>query len=197
MRKFMFGLISLTFFTLITGCASSSPSRFYTLSPASGPAVKTGVDYAVSVGPVVVPAMVDRPQIVLRAGPNRVFIDEFDRWASPLRDNIQQVVVENLISMLGTTRVTVFPKSTAVDASYRTLIKVLRFDSELGKEASLDALWEVKAQKQERSRRGRTTLSEPVSDDGYEALVAAHSRALAKLSAEIADAIRAFETGTP
>jgi len=141
--------------------------------------------------------MVDRPQIVLRAGPNRVFIDEFDRWASPLRDNIQQVVVENLISMLGTTRVTVFPKSTAVDASYRTLIEVLRFDSELGKEASLDALWEVKAQKQERSRRGRTTLSEPVSDDGYEALVAAHSRALAKLSAEIADAIRAFETGTP
>ncbi len=197
MRKFMFGLISLTFFTLITGCASSSPSRFYTLSPASGPVVKIGVDYAVSVGPVVVPAMVDRPQIVLRAGPNRVFIDEFDRWASPLRDNIQQVVVENLISMLGTTRVTVFPKSTAVDASYRTLIKVLRFDSELGKEASLDALWEVKAQKQALSRRGRTTLSEPVSDDGYEALVAAHSRALAKLSAEIADAIRAFETGTP
>jgi len=126
-----------------------------------------------------------------------VFIDEFDRWASPLRDNIQQVVVENLISMLGTTRVTVFPKSTAADASYRTLIEVLRFDSELGKEAALDALWEVKAQKQERSRRGRTTLSEPVSDDGYEALVAAHSRALARLSADIADTIRAFEKGAP
>ncbi len=197
MRKFMYGLVFLTFFTFITGCASSSPSHFYTLTPVSVPALTTGADYAVSVGPVVVPAMVDRPQIVLRTGPNRVFIDEFDRWASSLKDNIQQVVVENLISMLGTTRVTMFPKFTAADASYRTLIEVLHFDSELGKKATLDALWEVKALKKELSHRGRTTLSEPVSGEDYEALVAAHSRALAKLSADIAEAIRAFEKGTP
>jgi hypothetical protein len=37
---------------------------------------------------------------------------------------------------------------------------------------------------------GRTTLREPVQGEGYDALAAAHSRALAGLSQDIAAAIR-------
>jgi hypothetical protein len=38
-------------------------------------------------------------------------------------------------------------------------------------------------------------VSETVSDAGYAAIVAAHSRALEKLSGDIADAIRGLEDG--
>jgi hypothetical protein len=37
---------------------------------------------------------------------------------------------------------------------------------------------------------GRTTLREPVQGEGYDALAAAHSRAIAGLSRDIAAAIR-------
>ena len=59
------------------------------------------------------PAVVDRPQIVVRTGPNEVWLDEFNRWASPLEDNLGRVIAENLVAMLGTPHVTVFPQTEA------------------------------------------------------------------------------------
>jgi Uncharacterized protein conserved in bacteria len=148
---------------------------------------------SVSVGPISVPAVIDRQQIVILTGPNQVFMDEFNRWASPLKDNIGRVVVENLVSILETTQVTLFPQSTAADASYRAVIEVLRFDSEFGKAATLDALWTVISAKDGQSHRGRTTLTEATQGGDYAALAAAHSRALGKLSAEIAKEIQVME----
>jgi len=179
--------------TLLAGCASTKPSQFYTLSPSAMPAIATSSDISVSVGPVSIPAVVDRPQIVLRTGENQVSIAEFDRWASPLKGDIARVVAENLVSMLGTPQVSVFPQSIAADASHRVVINVLRFDSEPGKMATLDALWSVSSRKNGQDRSGRTTITEPAQGGGYAELVAAHSRALGRLSGDIAAAIRQIE----
>jgi len=179
--------------TLLAGCASTKPSQFYTLSPSAMPAIATSSDISVSVGPVSIPAVVDRPQIVLRTGENQVSIAEFDRWASPLKGDIARVVAENLVSMLGTPQVSVFPQSIAADASHRVVINVLRFDSEPGKMATLDALWSVSSRKNGQDRSGRTTITEPTQGGGYAELVAAHSRALGRLSGDIAAAIRQIE----
>ena len=197
MKKFLKSLIFCIVMIFVAGCASSPTSRFYTLSSTSVPDGKPHGNYAVSVGPVSVPAVVDRPQIVLRTGPNKVFIDEFDRWASPLKDNIQRVIVENLMATLGTTQITMFPRSIPSDGSYRTVINILHFDSEPGKATTLDALWEVSLPGQGPLRRGRTTVTEPLESGGFDALVAAHSRALGQLSAEIAGAIRELEARNP
>jgi uncharacterized lipoprotein YmbA len=185
-------MIACAVAALISGCASS-PSRFYTLSTTAAPAAAPAAGCAVSVGPVSVPAAVDRLQIVVRTGPNQVFISEFDRWASPLKTDISRVVAENLVSMLGTTQVTVFPASSAADASYRVMIDVLRFESEPDRAATLDALWTISAVKSGQARRSRTTRTESTQNTGYAALVAAHSRALGQLSVEIAAAIREME----
>ena len=66
----------------------------------------TSSNLSVVVGPVSVPAVVDRPQIVVNTGPNQVRLEEFNRWASPLQNNIARVVADNLVAMLGTPRVT-------------------------------------------------------------------------------------------
>jgi hypothetical protein len=39
-------------------------------------------------------------------------------------------------------------------------------------------------------------VREPTQGSGFDALAAAHSRALARLSADVADAIRALDRGT-
>lgn len=186
-------LVSCAIATIIIGCASSTPSRFYTLSATSGPAVIPQADYSVSVGPVTVPSLVDRPQIVTRTGPNQVYVEEFERWAYPLKEDIGRVIVKNLIALLGTTQVTLFPQSTAAGASYRIMIDILHFDSVPGKEATLDAIWAVTSTRSGQSHRGRTTLSEVAQGSDYAALVAAHSRALDQLSTDIAKVIQGIE----
>ena len=44
-----------------------------------------------------------------------------------------------------------------------------------------------------KSQTGRTTVREPAPEPGYDALAAAHSRAVARLSRDIADAVRALD----
>jgi len=175
------------------GCATSR-SDFYTLS-SSSKAVSADAGYSVAVGPVSVPEIVDRPQIVVRTGPNQVFIDEFHRWGSPLRDEIARGIAGNLAALLGTPRVSVFPHSTSSGANYRVAVDVMIFDSTPGESAALDAVWGIRGAGGGAVRSGRTTVSETVSDAGYAAIVAAHSRALEKLSVDIADAIRGLEGG--
>ncbi len=170
------------------GCASQ-PSKFYTLSPTGEPAQMTE-SFSIAVGPVYLPPVVDRPHIVLTTSAHEVKIDEFHRWASPLQSEIAQVVAENLARTLGTGMVSVFPQGAATGASYRVMIDIMRFETTPGKGVNLDSVWTVRAAKEKSSRTGRTMVSEAISDTGTAGLVAAHSRALGRLSGDVAAAIR-------
>jgi uncharacterized protein len=184
--------ITCAFAILVAGCGSTPASRFYTLSASPGPAAPSS-DLSLAVGPVTVPAAVDRPQIVVSTGPNQVRLDEFNRWASPLQNNIARVVAENLVAMLGTPRVTISPLTLSAGADYRAAIEVQRFDSALGEAAMLDVVWTVTRARDGTSQTGRTTVREPTTAQDYDALAAAHSRALARLSRDIADAVQALD----
>ena len=177
---------------VVTGCAATPSSQFFTLSAVPGPAAPSS-DLSVAVGPIAIPASVDRPQIVVTVSPTQVRLDEFNRWVSPLQNNIGRVVAENLVAMLGTPRVTLSPQLLAADVNYRVGIEVQTFESAPGLAAMLDAVWTVARTKDGRSRTGRTTVREPAPQPGYDALAAAHSRAVARLSRDIADAVGALD----
>jgi uncharacterized protein len=178
------------------GCGSSPPSRFYTLRATAPPAASPSTLF-VAVGPVTVPAVVDRPEVVVNAGPNELRMDDFNRWASPLQDNVARAVAENLVAILGTPRVILFPQPLASDPEYRVVIEVRAFESVLGASASIDAVWSIRRAKDGKTQTGRTSARENVSDGSYEGLAAAHSRALARLSQDIADAILALQKSAP
>lgn len=192
MYRFIILAVVCALTALVVGCSSSPPSRFYTLSAASGVA-GTPSNVSVAVGPVSVPPIVDRPQIVVSMGSNQVRLEEFNRWASPLQSNIARVIAENLTALLGTTRVTLFPQSTSADAEYRAIIDVQRFDSMPGEAVMLEAVWTVRRMKDGKAETGRTTVRETVQENGYDALAAGHSRALARLSDDIANAVRLLD----
>lgn len=177
---------------LIAGCVSSPDSRYYTLNATMNHAAESS-SLSVVVGPVSVPAAVDRPQIVVSTGPNQVRVDDYNRWASPLQSNISRVIADNLGSILGTPRVTVFPQALVATADYQAAVEVQSFESALGEAATLDAVWTVRRIKDGKLRVGRTTVREPASERGYDALAAAHSRAAARLSQDIAGAVRALD----
>jgi uncharacterized lipoprotein YmbA len=195
MMRTVAALALLCCLALAPGCASTPP-RFYSLSALAVP-TSTSSDVSVIVGPVSVPSRVDRPQFVLTTGANQVSIDDFNRWASPLQDNLAGVVAENLSALLGTSRVLLSQSSASAEADYRVQIDVWNFESVPEQSASLGAVWTVRRLKDGKTVSGRTSAREPVEGAGYAALAAAHSRAALRLSTDIAGALSALRADSP
>jgi uncharacterized lipoprotein YmbA len=165
--------------------------RFYVLSASPMPApAPGGLSYRVAVGPVTVPAAVDRPQIVLRVDANRVALQEQSRWAEPLKESIPRVVASNLAALLGDAQVG--PGYAGRRRSRRLPCNdrhpALRFGP--GGGATLEVLWRVSVTSGGAATSGRFLIREPAGGQGFDAIAAAHSRALAALSKDIAAAIR-------
>jgi uncharacterized protein len=184
----------------LPGCGSSPKESYYTLSadaPVNGALPASGESaYTIAVGAITLPEVVDRPQFVLRASPNEVTIIELHRWAGPLKSEIPRIIADNLAADLNVKRVAAYPQSAGENADYRVLVDIQRFDSTLGESVTIDALWTVKRVSDGILRTGRSTARESSSGGTYEAVVAAHSRALATISREIAEAVRFISATT-
>jgi uncharacterized lipoprotein YmbA len=189
MKKLFSTLFALALVAVIAAGCASSPSRFYTLNDTAKGDGVAEMQYAVLVGPVTIPAEVDRPQFTIQIAPNCVAIDEFNRWAEPLNENIARVVAADLATLLGSPRVTAVSLAN-FDPAYRVTIDIQRFQSKPGNSAQLEAVWVVHKVASTVTLSGHTIANEPVSGNGFEALAAAHSRALAKMSTDIAAAVR-------
>jgi uncharacterized lipoprotein YmbA len=191
-RFLLFGLGLL----LVLGCVSSPPSRFYTLSSLQEGGKGSGElpsdrDLIIVVGPIQFPEYLDRTEIVTRSSSNKITLSDFDLWAGSLAEGFSRVLAENLSVLLSTESVIVYPGPRWALARYRITIDVIRFDGSLGGDVSLIARWAILEGKERKLVFGRkSTIIEPSGAQGYEAMVAADSRALEKLSREIAEAIR-------
>ena len=183
-------LLTGTAIALLAGCASSPQASFYTLSATAPPRPATVATFSVAVDAVVLPALVDRPQLVLRQDDNRVALDEQHRWAEPLRNGLGLVLAENLSRLLGQRQVVAYPHGTGIDPDYRVQVDVQGFELQSGGTATLDAVWMVRARAGGASKAGRTQAHEPTGTT-LETAVAAMSRAVGTLSADIAGAVQA------
>lgn len=178
---------------LTAGCGTTQPTRFYQLTPqAEPPADQQPLsDLAIGVGPVRLADYLGRPQIVQRENENKLKVEEFDRWGGSLETNVAWVVAENLSTLLGTQSAITFPWERAVIPDYQVIINVRRLDSGDGSQVQLVGLWQIiNAQGRGLLSINRSAISEPVTDASVDALVAAQSRALARMSGRIAAAIR-------
>ena len=175
---------------LLAACGSSPKERYYTLTAdASAPVTGTSA-LSIAVGPVTVPEAVDQPQIVAQVGANQVAMYEYQRWAGPLKGEIARVIAANLAQELGTPRVWSYAQATLPKRDYQVLVDVQRFDSVLGEAVTVEALWTIRPAEGGKAKTGRSSVRQATAGDGFDALAAAHSRALARVSQDIAAAIR-------
>jgi len=59
-------------------CTTTATARFYTLgSTATADGAASSAPGSVMIGPVTIPAAVDRPEFVIQVAPNRVEVEEF------------------------------------------------------------------------------------------------------------------------
>ena len=175
---------------LLGGCGSSPTSSFYRLKPeATLTAMGASAPLYVVVSPVTIPELVNRPQIVVNLADDQVQPNEFQRWAEPLKSNIQRTIAGDLAALLGSDHVNVFDADPGGPPVWRVRVDVMRFDSVPGEAATVDAQWTIRPPKTATPIFGRTLAHEPVQGQGYDALVAAHDRALAAVSRDIAASI--------
>ena len=182
--------VSIALIAMAAAGCSTAPSRFYSLSSTSTADGTSATPVSVLVGPVTIPAAVDQPEFVVRVAANRVDVDEFNRWVAPLGDGIARAVAGDLVVLLGTPQVAT-QQLANFNPDYRVTIDVQQFESIQGNAAVIQAVWTVRRTSNGETRSGRTDAREPVQGQGFDALAAAHSQAIARVSADIAAAIRA------
>ena len=187
-------LFTLSLFVMIlSGCASSPSSKFYQLNPAQSRTSVSDVSpcqsLVIAVGPVRIPDYLDRPQIVTRSGKNELKLSEFDRWAGSLESDVNRILVEDISSLLPADRFSVVrwvpTLESQVPASYRVEVLVDRFEGTLGDSALLKAQWRIFSQDRWLLLQKESRISEQTNGGSYEALVAAMSSALERLSRDI------------
>ena len=177
---------------LLIGCTPSRPTQLYMLSkltPATVP--NDSKPIRLGVGPVDLPAYLDRPQMVTRNGANRITVAEFDQWAEPLETGLQRVLIEDLAHALATDGVETLPARRSMSLDHQIKVDVARFDANEAGLVILDARWKIfDGQGDRLMKSGRSIVRQHASAAGdYREIAAAMSRCIAIMSGEIADTL--------
>lgn len=174
-------------------CSVTAPTRFYVLDspPRPLPGGPAQPCLVLGMGPVEIPAYLDRPQIVVRISPNEVQPSDFDQWAEPLAQGIARVMAEAISREVCIKRVEYFPWKSSAGVDYQVSLRVKRFEAVPDQRMELMAHWGLYGSDPRRPLlEGELEMTEPVSGKAYEQMVAAQSRLLEKGASRIAEAIR-------
>ncbi len=178
---------------LLSACASALPEHFYALNAVTlaTPVVSNKAEFNLAVDRITLPEIVDRPQIVLNGADHAVRLMEGQRWAESLRQAIPRVVIGDLRRQFPLASIASASASTvASQPTYKIAMDVERFDSRLGERVDVVVHWRLR-NTTDVLRDKVSTLQVNTDGSTFEALVAAHDKALGQLSREIGEAIGA------
>lgn len=173
----------------LLGCSTTPPAAFYTLSPALAPA-GTALPLTLGLTLSEFPEALDRPQLMLRTGENRLDIQELHRWAAPLEGQVGRVLRENLATTGAQVETHPWPKDFAPERQIR--LAITRFDGRPGATADLQARWTLSTTDGTPPMTRTAAYSEPAGES-IETLVAAQNRLLERLAVEIVGSVRSEE----
>lgn len=185
MKRIIFILILVL---AVAGCFGRSPT-FYLLS-AEGEA-PSGGGVRIGVGPVSLAEYVDRENLVIQTGPNEVQIAESHLWAGDLDSSVKRVLAVNLGRRLKTGNVQTYPWLRESEIDYQVVVDVRQFLAGDDGYAFVEAAWRVYSLPGSRQIAADVfSGKEPIAAEDYASVVAAESKLLGRLSAEIAAKIR-------
>ncbi|MFA5145673.1 MAG: PqiC family protein [Candidatus Omnitrophota bacterium] len=196
MRKRVFlGFIAAAMFIFtMSGClaiANTPNSRFYMLNPinkvqASG---NSGIaaEMIIEVGPVGIPAYLNRPQIVTTNKNGTLNFSQLNRWGEPLDSALARLIIDNLTVMAPEASFQMFPCNFAIPLNYQVIVDIIQLDSELSKGILLVAQWSIIDRKNKKMLlTKRSQFVKPINPHNYFGLAQALSEAGTDLASDIA-----------
>jgi uncharacterized lipoprotein YmbA len=162
---------------------------------ASSTTVARSLDIAVLVGPVRVPAYLERSQIASLAGDGEIRLDEFNRWLGGFKENFLRALSLGLARELGSTRIVSAPSHAPFEFDYRIRLHVDDLISSEGEGLRVRLRWALVPV----SREGSTKLfvmDEVLVVEGgsVEGLVRAYDDAIDELVRRIAGEVVELES---
>ena len=199
MRSFLFSLLLTLSLSACVG-QTSKPAQFYVLQPDPGKPLVAGSaadgKLAIGLGPITLPALYDRPQIVTQATVSRIELAEYDRWGGDLTLDLERVLMQNLMGRLNTDDVLLYPWPVDRAVDFQVAVQFLRFDGQLGHDVRVEGVWRLLDGKDEcQLAAHQFSIREATGGTGYPVYVQALGRGLAQLSQQIAETVVASQPG--
>ncbi|MEO7116684.1 MAG: PqiC family protein [Caldimonas sp.] len=201
--------LSMAVLAALSACGSPPVVHLHSLMPgdvvpAGGTPVRPAdsTPLVIVLDPIRMPAQVDQPQWLVQLPDGSLASLEQERWASPLRDEFQQAVLETLIVRYGAVELRHLGNAARNSASaLRIGIDVRRFDSIPGQEARIEGSWTIGSGSLNAPNAPAATHCEwfirERAPGGPTALAQAHRRAVARLADGIGAALVAIKRNEP
>jgi len=186
----------LTFITIISGCTHTVPSKYYVLSPIKDTTPSSELDagktHIIGVGPIKFPKYLDRSQIIRFSGNNEVVVEESIRWAEPFEQNFTRVLRTNLTRLLTSSYAIDYPWKRSTNVRFQIMLDIHQFETGPDGTVTLSAHWAIfnlpENKKIELVRKFK--YSYKLDGIDYSKIVAHKSKALEKLSQDIANELQ-------
>jgi len=175
--------VSVLAMLLLTACSTTPPTHFYVLDalPQTERANKQAL--AIGIGPITLPALLERKQMVTRLHDNTVQLAEFHQWAEPLKDTLPRVIVKNLAALQPTYVFRAYPWSAYGNVDYRIIIDIDSFAAETKKNVKFSASWAIMDERQHAIiKNGKTQLERILPNPAPAAIAEAMSQLLSQFS---------------
>ncbi len=193
-------LASLWVALLLVGCSGSSKTVYHTLSGSIGggmtrggqegavlaaPAVKS-----LGIGPVKLPALLDRQGLVLREDAVTIAVSDQHLWGGELEDEFLAALSQQLQDRLPGVRMQRVPWELEQTPQYQLVVMVTQFDGTPGGFAYLRGRWELLQGRSGRLvKTGKMDWQEKTTRADIAELVAAQARLLGRLATQLAEAV--------
>ena len=179
---------SLFSFILLASCSSSIKHNYYLLSPSGPASVNQGV--GIGIGPIITAAYLDRPYLIFQTSDNTLDINKSHEWAGDLERQLARVLGTDVGRKINSANVQSYPWVRDSELDYQVAVDIKRFHGTNNGKALLEASWRVYELPGSRKLKSKSiTMTEPLEEDGFASLVAAQSRLIDRLSAEIAHSL--------
>ncbi|MGD9947144.1 MAG: membrane integrity-associated transporter subunit PqiC [Desulfobulbus sp.] len=199
LQRLGFFFLSCWLVLALTCCSSSVPKiNYYSLvgppEIAPTPTTQSG-RFAILIGPVSLPDILRRPQIVTGRSEDRYQLSENHRWGGELDQEFARALGECLAGELGTEKIALYPMGQFLHPTHQVIVDVLTLDGMVASEARLIVRWSLMDPTNKKVQvTRRSYFRQQPADKSYDAWVAAQRKNLQRFGQEISAAIQGQKT---
>jgi uncharacterized lipoprotein YmbA len=181
---------------ILSGCTGkSAPTKFYMMGEGETSVTSYAFDPKdggplIGVGPVEIPAYLDRPQIVTRMGQNSVNLAEFDNWVEPLEETFLRLTLGMLVTQLSPEGMGVYPWKGSMETDYQVTLTVIRLDNNSKGDALLSVRWSIIKPDRQLITTQISNYDSPYTPQDFGSFAAAQTRNLEYLCRDIANILK-------
>jgi len=183
-------LMILLYSTLISAC-SKPALDFYMLSTDSdNPPINQTFNKSTNIGlgPIHLPDYLNRPQLVIETAENQYHLEENQRWAENLEQNISRELTQFLVKRLGIEQIWHYPWSHRQVIDYQVSLDILQLHHGVDGFNHFQALWRIK--RQDQTLFAKRFDCKVASVAQASAMVKAQSQCLTQLGTDIEASLR-------